>query len=336
MTYSRKCPKCGKELIYELRSRWNRAERQQSCCRSCGMDRLKVSKKRNCPRCGKELIYKRTSGIGSARKANSLCRECATSDEERCSHLSRLFSGNSNPFYGHAHDEETKKSISLALKGKKTGVNADKAHRGSLNPMYGKSVYSVWVKKYGEEEANKRSEQYRLKQQVNSTGSKNPMYGKPAPHGSGGGWSGWYKGWYFRSLKELSYVIYVLEKEGHTWETAEQNKLSVPYVDNKGSIRTYRADFLVDGVQIVEVKPIRMMDTSINKAKYTAAVEFFSSRGLRYSMIDVPCMPFEELLRLYEQGIVTFTGKYQERMENRRCKSATQQLLLLTSSKTSS
>ncbi|MBR4316812.1 MAG: hypothetical protein IKP65_07630 [Alphaproteobacteria bacterium] len=34
-----------------------------------------------------------------------------------------------------------------------------------------------------------------------SKGKNNPMYGKPAPKGSGNGVSGWYKGWFFRSLR---------------------------------------------------------------------------------------------------------------------------------------
>ena len=33
------------------------------------------------------------------------------------------------------------------------------------------------------------------------------MYGRFSPRGSGNGWSGWYKEWYFRSLLELSYMI---------------------------------------------------------------------------------------------------------------------------------
>jgi hypothetical protein len=33
------------------------------------------------------------------------------------------------------------------------------------------------------------------------------MYGKPSPQGSGNGWSGWYKGKYFRSIMELSFIV---------------------------------------------------------------------------------------------------------------------------------
>jgi len=50
------------------------------------------------------------------------------------------------------------------------------------------------------------------------------MYGKPAPIGSGNGWSGWYKGWYFRSLLELSFMINVIERFKMSWQNAETKK----------------------------------------------------------------------------------------------------------------
>jgi hypothetical protein len=62
---------------------------------------------------------------------------------------------------------------------------------------------------YGKEKANKMKNNLSI---LNS-GSKNKMYGKPSPQGSGNGWSGWYKGWYFRSLIELSYMVNVIEKK---------------------------------------------------------------------------------------------------------------------------
>ena len=55
------------------------------------------------------------------------------------------------------------------------------------------------------------------------------MFGRPTPQGSGNGWKGWYKGWFFRSLKELSYVVNVLEPNGDIWESAENIK--IPYVN---------------------------------------------------------------------------------------------------------
>ena len=56
-------------------------------------------------------------------------------------------------------------------------------NKGSNNPMYGKTVYEVWVTKYGVEEANKRKEkESKRKREIgllrNISGSNNPMYGR--------------------------------------------------------------------------------------------------------------------------------------------------------------
>ncbi len=46
------------------------------------------------------------------------------------------------------------------------------------------------------------------KHRQNAIGEGNNMYGRPSPQGSGNGWSGWYKERYFRSLRELMFLIY--------------------------------------------------------------------------------------------------------------------------------
>jgi hypothetical protein len=54
------------------------------------------------------------------------------------------------------------------------------------------------------------------------SGEKNFWFGKPSPVGSGNGWSGWYKGWYFRSLLELSFMIKVIERFKFSWKSADR------------------------------------------------------------------------------------------------------------------
>ncbi len=130
------------------------------------------------------------------------------------------------------------------------------------------------------------------------------MYGKPPPKGAGRGWGGWYKGWYFRSLKELSYMLYVIEPNGYAWENAEQKRLSIPYVDHLGQARTYRADFLLDNSILIEVKPKPLMETAINKLKKAAAEIFCSNNGYEYRMVDVKTIEYAELEPLCESGAV--------------------------------
>ena len=79
------------------------------------------------------------------------------------------------------------------------------------------------------------------------------MYGKPSPQGSGNGWSGWYKGWYFRSLLELSYMILVIERFNISWSNGE--KIKITYKNFSGINRNYFPDFLLNNKYIIEIKP---------------------------------------------------------------------------------
>lgn len=63
----------------------------------------------------------------------------------------RLKNKENHPIYGKKFSEETKKKMSDKRKNKQTGKN---------NPMYGKSVYDVWLLKFGKEEANKKYEKF--------------------------------------------------------------------------------------------------------------------------------------------------------------------------------
>ena len=55
--------------------------------------------------------------------------------------------GKNNPFFGKSHTEDQKKIWSTNKKGKYSGEN---------NPMYKKSVYNIWVEKYGKEVADSK------------------------------------------------------------------------------------------------------------------------------------------------------------------------------------
>ncbi len=188
---------------------------------------------------------------------------------------------------------------------------------GQNNPMYGKNIYDIWVEKYGGDEADKRVASLSKKRSKNMMGEKNPMYGKPPPKGSGNGWGGWYKGWYFRSLKELSYMIYVIEPNSYKWENAEQKRLSIPYVDHLGHNRTYRADFLLNDHILIEVKPKALMETVVNQLKKVAAELFCSNSGYEYRMVDVKTIEYKALRSLCASGVVKLSDPIRlERIKN--------------------
>jgi len=93
--------------------------------------------------------------------------------------LSIRMSGENNPFFGKHHPEETKKKMSEWHK--KYGANNDnpnygKKHpglnRGKKNPMYGRSIYSIWLNKYGKNEADKRQKERNEKYKLSMTKKK--------------------------------------------------------------------------------------------------------------------------------------------------------------------
>lgn len=183
-------------------------------------------------------------------------------------------------------------------------------HKGSSNGMYGRSVYDVWVEKYGVEEADKRRKEMCEKQSKKTKGKNNPMYGKPAPKGSGNGISGWYKGWYFRSLRELSYMINVIEKEGHKWRSLDNTSdFRIKYIDTNGHERSYCPDFLIDDKAIIEIKPKKLQELDNVVRKENAAILFCQTRKLTYVKTDIEIMDFSILSSMIENKTITLTEK---------------------------
>ena len=141
-------------------------------------------------------------------------------------------------------------------------------------------------------------------------GSKNGMYGKPSPKGSGNGWSGWYKGYHFRSILELSYIKYLIESKIE-FKSAEQKQYVVHYKFN-GNDRTYRADFVVGG-DIIEIKPKKLINTKQNKAKFEAAKNKFGANFKVLTEFDFPVI--ESICDLVESGKVKLMKRYQNKYD---------------------
>jgi len=268
--------------------------------------------KRVCFDCKIDIIYKSKSGYETAIKNNSICRKCAASGEKNGMYGK---SGDLNPFYGKSHSEET----IIKLKKVERGYTQTKEFRkkisdltsGNNNPMYGKNVYDIWFEKYGEEIANKKLLITKKKHSDNNSGEGNPMYGKPSPNGSGNGWSGWYNGWFFRSLKELTYMIEVIERFNLKWESAETNKCKIQYEDYKGTPRNYFPDFIIEGKYIIEVKPKKLWDSDSVIRKRKAGELFCVENGLKYKITDITCISDKKILSLYNKGKIKFTNRYE-------------------------
>lgn len=267
---------------------------------------------RTCPSCGNTISYQKYSAFSQARRRNSNCWPCRN----------EKMKGDGNHFYGKRHTSETKEKMRAADQSyKKSEKFKGAVRRGMVGKKCGGDIRLVWASLPPEEAANK----YRnwvAKQSAATSGKNNPMYGRPSPQGAGNGWSGWYKGWYFRSLRELSYVVKVLEAGGLSWRSAETNDLRVEYIDPLGASRSYHPDFLVEEKLLVECKPKRLWNTPLVIAKSKAAKERATALGLEYVLIDPERLTDEELRRLHDAGDLKFTDRYerlyQERYANSR------------------
>jgi hypothetical protein len=275
---------------------------------------------RSCPKCNSVIEYKSYGGWINAGRRNSCCRKCASEASGFLERYTRNNSGDNNAFFGKNHSDETKNKLSNRDTSRwKTDQFKERmsiVSSGSKNPMYGRTYFDVWVEKYGLEEAQKRQEVKRTNNSIASRGLNNPMYGKTTPQGSGNGWSGWYKGWFFRSLKELSYVVH-LEVIGSTWRSAETKELEMRYKGFDGQDRTYRADFLIDDRVLVEVKPFRLHNTPTVVLKKKAAEDFCKANGLEYRLEDPVALPIAEVKSMREQGLIVFTDRYEDLFRRR-------------------
>ena len=145
------------------------------------------------------------------------------------------------------------------------------------------------------------------------------MYGKPSPQGSGNGWSGWYKGWFFRSLLELSYMINVIEKNGWKWENAESKKYKISYmVDDKE--RNYFCDFLIEDKTLTEIKPKNIRQSKQVLLKEEAAKKWCEEHNLLYKIVcddEFNKLTFEEIKNLYNKGFIKFIDRYENKYKER-------------------
>lgn len=270
---------------------------------------------RNCPECGDVILHTLHCNRNKAVRNRTPCRRCMYAAR------SIAYAGSGNPFFGKKHTEKT---LAVFRARQHPHVHEEwfkqlraEQMRGTNNPNKGTSVYATWVRKFGKERADELMDGFRSKSSRANSGHGNPMYGKPTPQGSGNGWSGWYRGWFFRSLRELSYMVRVIEANGLRWRTGESSDLKIPYVGHDGSPRTYTADFLVNETVLVEIKPKRLHDSPTVAAKKAAAEAFCRAAGLKYRLVDPEPLPDAEVSALRSMGLLRFTERYESKYAER-------------------
>lgn len=263
---------------------------------------------RICPQCGNEIVYKTYSSCYMANRRGSTCWSCRNINLE----------GDGNPFFGQHHTKETKQKIS-EFNSKERVLSKEfvqKARENLRKVSNKRPVYEIWLEKYGKEVADQKLEECRKKHVISSSGSNNPMFGKPAPCGSGNGWSGWYKNWFFRSLKELSYMILVIESNNLKWEVPGA-KFKIQYIDFDGKTRNYFPDFIINDSIIVEIKPKKLHNSPKVIAKKNGAIKFCIENGFKYEIIDPPYLQQEKLVELFINGEIKFLSRYEIKFRER-------------------
>jgi len=260
---------------------------------------------RNCPKCNKILTYTNSKNRQSAERKKIKCRDCSALEK------SIKYSGKGNPFYGKKHSEEFKQQLSDNNKGKSFSPNTQFVKgQKALNT---RPVFEIWKEKYDEETYNEKVKELKIKQSKASSGKNNPMYGKPSPNGSGNGWSGWYKGWFFRSLNELSYMVQIIKRFNLSWESGEQQKYKISYINWEGKQRNYFPDFIINEKYIVECKPKRLWQSTNVQSKASAAEAFCKAKGMKYKLVECSKLSFEKIKELHDSGDIKFTEKYEEK-----------------------
>lgn len=288
---------------------------------------------RACPSCGKILTHANKYNAKYADRDGKLCLSCSLSiahkkywennDEARAMRSERM-TGEKNHWYGK---KLSKEHVEKILKTRRENDSyapcrtpeAREKNRlrnlGSNNAMYGKSVYSVWIEKYGQEIADKKMEECKAKHSQNSKGSNNPMFGKPSPKGSGNGWKGHYKDFYFRSLRELSFFVNYIERFNMTYDSLEKAKYKIKYTCPIGNERNYFGDFLINNKYFVEVKPKRLQSCPTNTAKFESAKIFCEENGFIFKLID-PKLNTDQIKELYLTGLIKFAPRYEEKFKS--------------------
>lgn len=170
-----------------------------------------------------------------------------------------------------------------------------------------------FVERHGKENGIKKYSEFIKIQSEKSSGEKNGMFGKKPTYGSGNGWSGWYKGHYFRSLLELSYLYYLIE-DNIDFISAENKKFMVEYYKNNIK-RNYFPDFyIIKEDMVIEIKPSKLI--SYNKLKFDAAMKKFNNFKI-ITEKDINILNNNDIKKLYDSNQIKFIERYDKKYKER-------------------
>jgi hypothetical protein len=204
--------------------------------------------------------------------------------EERREQYSAMNSGSGNPFYGKTHSKKTRKQMS--------DNHAD--FTGDKNPLvkwlekdpnnrkkYCDIMKENWAGRFSTEEER------RLYCEKLSKSISNLYINGFNPY------SNCERGWFeSKKFNEKFYYGSSYEKKFLQFcETSIKVKslqrvpFMIPYLDNTGKTRNYVADFLVNGTEVVEIKPKEMLPYNNNLLKIESAKTYCNVSGLKFKLL---------------------------------------------------
>lgn len=239
------------------------------------------------------------------RNGKDVCKRCATIEYNQTRPLEvkiKAGKGYSDKYLGKKLEEIVGESKAVEIKQK-----SSKRSSGINNVNFGgvlckgfadRKLTGSFESRYGIEKAN----EMKLAISKRISGERNPMFGKPAPRKSGNGISGKYRGIYFRSLLELSYMI-KLDSEHITFISCEASNKHFEY-ELDGVRRTYYPDFFIPSInEYVEVKPSQMLKNREVNIK-ALSVQNSGEKIKFITQEDIIKIKKNELMRLIEIGKV--------------------------------
>lgn len=281
------------------------------------LDNLNNKKlKRNCPTCNCEIIYKNERRYNKALLENCNCKNCTAIQQFKNLDKDIKAGKRKNGFADKKHTDDVKYRLSLVDKSYMSKLDYSWVKSGKESSMYGRSLYSIWIEKYGKEVADHKLIDFKAKISKATSGKNNPMYGKPSPQGTGNGWKGWYNGIFFRSILELSFLVNYVDRFKMKMESGEKAKYAIQYKDYRGVDRTYFPDYIINNKYMVEVKPKKLINSPSIKAKTNAAIKWCNINKLKYKILEPFKIDKQILINLYNNKEVVFSKKYEDRFIN--------------------
>lgn len=186
---------------------------------------------------------------------------------------------------------------------KATSMQIKMSTNGTVSQRNRDNIGKTYEELYGVEKATKLKHEASLR----IRGTNNPMYGKPSNFITKC-LQGFYKGHYFRSSYELTYLVYLINT-GTLFESGELCKHRIEYV-YEGITKSYFPDFyLVKEGLTIEIKPERLVNTPINIAKFTRARELLGDSFIILTEKDLQLLTKDAIDIMYYYGLITLKEK---------------------------